>query len=71
LKTGTKSNRQDRRPADDKPMEAHPAPAPDFHGASIINERGEEIPITEAMVHQACEIYIQQWEMAQQTATEN
>lgn len=37
----------------------------DFHGASIINERGEEIPITEAMVQQALEIYIKQWEMAQ------
>jgi hypothetical protein len=52
-------------------VESHPAPAPDFHGASIINEHGEEIPITETMVRQACKIYIQQWEIAQQTAKED
>ena len=27
----------------------------DFHGAAIINEKGEEVPITEEMVRQACE----------------
>lgn len=39
----------------------------DFHGASIINEQGEEVPITEAMVQQACQIYIKQWEVAQKS----
>jgi hypothetical protein len=43
-------------------------PGIDFHGASIINEQGEEIPITESMVQQACKIYIKQWEMAQKSA---
>ncbi len=38
------------------------ASAIDFHGASIINDFDEEIPITEAMVRQACKNYIQQWE---------
>ncbi len=28
----------------------------DFHGAAIIDENGREIPITENMVKQACEI---------------
>ena len=27
----------------------------DFHGAAIIDENGNEIPITENMVRQACE----------------
>ena len=27
---------------------------PDFHGAAIIDANGNEIPITEAMVQQAC-----------------
>jgi len=40
----------------------------DFHGASIINEHGEEIPITESMVQQACKIFIKQWEMAQKSS---
>ena len=43
-------------------------PEIDFHGASIINEQGEEIPITESMVQQACKIYIKQWEMAQKSS---
>ena len=34
----------------------------DFHGASVINERGEEIPITDHMVQNACKTYMQQWE---------
>ncbi|NOZ53351.1 MAG: hypothetical protein GXP08_09430 [Gammaproteobacteria bacterium] len=41
----------------------------DFHGASIINEVGEEIPITEQMVHQACQQLILQWEQSQQHDT--
>jgi hypothetical protein len=28
---------------------------PNFNGAAIINEQGEEIPITEEMVQTACE----------------
>lgn len=27
---------------------------PDFHGAAIIDDSGREIPITEAMIQQAC-----------------
>ncbi len=27
----------------------------DFHGAAIINSDGQEVPITEEMVKQACE----------------
>jgi hypothetical protein len=46
-------------------------PAPDFHGASIINEHGKEVPITEAMIRTACKYFIQQWETAQQSATED
>jgi hypothetical protein len=42
----------------------HPE-AIDFHGASIINEQGEEIPITESMVQNACKAYIRQWEAEQ------
>ena len=37
----------------------------DFHGASVINEHGEEVPITESMIQNACNTYIQQWEVAQ------
>ena len=37
----------------------------DFHGASILNEHSEEIPITESMVQHACKFFIQQWEIAQ------
>lgn len=47
-------------PQGEKP---HP-PIVDFHGASIINEQGEEIPITENMVQNAMNRYIQQWELA-------
>jgi hypothetical protein len=43
----------------------------DFHGASIINEYGEEIPITESMVQQAFKIYIKQWEIAQKSSANN
>jgi hypothetical protein len=50
---------------------AETVPGIDFHGASIINELGEEIPITESMVQQACKIYIKQWEMAQKSTTNN
>jgi hypothetical protein len=28
---------------------------PNFNGAAIINEQGEEVPITEEMVQTACE----------------
>jgi len=30
------------------------AQAPDFHGAALIDEDGNEIPITEGMVQDAC-----------------
>ena len=36
--------------------------SPDFHGASIIDERGREIPITESMVRKACNDLIMAWE---------
>ena len=52
----------------DSQTAAEAVPSIDFHGASIINEQGEEIPITESMVRQACKFYIKQWEMAQKSA---
>lgn len=39
----------------------------DFHSASIIDTNGQEILITEAMVQNAFDFYIRQWEMAQKT----
>ena len=44
---------------------SEPGVSIDFHGASVINERNEEVPITEHMVRNACKNYIQQWEAAQ------
>ena len=43
----------------------------DFHGASVINEEGEEIPITETMVQRACKAFIKQWEAAQKKQRNN
>lgn len=43
----------------------------DFHGASIINEEGEEIPITEKMVRKACDSFIKQWEPSQEKDPED
>lgn len=43
----------------------------DFHGASIIDDNGEEIPITENMVRKACDSFIKQWEQAQENYAEN
>ena len=34
----------------------------DFHGATIIDDCGRETPITEAMVRNACNQLIQDWE---------
>jgi hypothetical protein len=31
----------------------------DFHGAAIINQLGQEIAITENMIEQACQQYLQ------------
>jgi hypothetical protein len=47
------------------------AAALDFHGASVINERGEETPITEIMVQAACNAFIQQWEVSQNPASDS
>jgi hypothetical protein len=74
VKTNPVVNRMVRRTsALESPQQVTPtvdaaAPAIDFHGASIINETGDEIPITETMVQQACRIYIKQWEMAHKIA---
>jgi len=38
------------------------SPLVDFHGATVINEAGEEIPITEQMIQYACRQLIHQWE---------
>lgn len=35
-----------------------------LHGASIIDARGREIPITETMIQRACQELIQAWERA-------
>ena len=40
------------------------APAIDFHGAAIVAENGEEIPITEAMIQRALAQLIRDWEVA-------
>jgi len=37
----------------------------DFHGASIISETGEEIPITEKMLDQCFRRLINAWEQSQ------
>ncbi len=36
-------------------------PAIDFHGAAILDENGEEIPITEDMIQEACEKLDKNW----------
>lgn len=36
-------------------------PEPDFHGAALIDDNGREIPITEAMIREACEALEDQW----------
>jgi len=41
-----------------------PAPPIDFHGAAIVGENGEEIPITEAMIQRALAQLIKDWEIA-------
>lgn len=33
----------------------------DFHGAAILDENGEEIPITEDMIQEACEKLDKNW----------
>lgn len=35
--------------------------APDLHGAAIINERGQEVPITEKMIQRAFRKLIDAW----------
>ncbi|MCP3850481.1 MAG: hypothetical protein GY694_09625 [Gammaproteobacteria bacterium] len=40
----------------------------DFHGATFINRVGQEIPITEEMVEDACEQYLSQDAMMPQLA---
>jgi len=54
----TRSNAHTSKPATGQ------ASGIDFHGASVINEAGEEIPITETMVQRACKSFIKQWELA-------
>lgn len=39
---------------------------PDLHGASIIDAKGREIPITESMIQRACQDFIQVWEQTHQ-----
>lgn len=34
----------------------------DFHGAAIIDANGREIPITEAMVQDACDKLAEEWQ---------
>lgn len=33
----------------------------DFNGAAVIDEQGHEVPITEAMIQQACENLANDW----------
>ena len=35
--------------------QAENTPSPDFHGAAIIDDEGNEIPITEEMIKKACD----------------
>lgn len=41
----------------------------DFHGASFINEQGQEIAITENMIQKACKEFIRMWEVAHKPNT--
>lgn len=36
-------------------------PKSDFNGAAVIDEQGREVPITEAMIQQACEKLAKSW----------
>jgi hypothetical protein len=48
-----------------KSKEAAPDTATDvFHGATLLNEQGEEVPITENMIADACEELLQTDEAA-------
>ena len=40
------------QPPKDKPSAKEPSP--DFHGAALLDDEGNEIPITEDMVREAC-----------------
>ena len=37
-------------------------PEQHFHGAALIDARGQEIPITEAMIARACETLERHWQ---------
>ena len=44
-----------------------PTPAqPDLHGASLVTESGQEIPITEAMIQKSLATFIDAWEQDHQ-----
>lgn len=45
-----------------------PAHAADFHGASIIDTNGKEIPITEAMIQESLGHLIRAWESQQRNS---
>ncbi|MZR61645.1 PA1571 family protein [Alcanivorax sp. DP30] len=36
-------------------------PQSNFNGAAVIDEQGREVPITEAMIQQACESLAKNW----------
>lgn len=36
-------------------------PNTQFNGAAVIDEQGREVPITEAMIQQACETLAKSW----------
>ena len=44
-----------------QPRFLHDQPDPAFHGAALIDEQGREIPITEAMIQEACRRLEQAW----------
>ena len=46
---------------------AHLSSETDFHGAAIIDENGNEVPITEEMILQACDELSCSWMFPRQT----
>jgi len=53
------------QPPKDKPSAKEPSP--DFHGAALLDDEGNEIPITEDMVREACKELDENGQQAQES----
>lgn len=49
------SEKNQSETADSEDQKSDELPDVDFHGAAIIDEDGNEVPITETMIKEACE----------------